>query len=141
MLTYEEFLTEAKRLEPLMDLPDDTFFYKSAYEFAKVDASYLAKYLPSVVLDTYLLYYGLHLIILTRVADNKLYNKYFPNNANGDSLGYVVGSVSDSTSSVSNIAYRGLQNMGFQEALFTATPYGMQLLAILEPLKYLVVTN
>lgn len=140
MLTYEQFLQHAREIEVGgLPLPDDTFFYREAYEVAKHDASKVVKYYSDPFFaDRYILYYGLHLLCLTMGDRNPLHQKYFGDKGL-DTLGYVIGSTSDNTSSVSAMQYKSLNDMDFREAMLTSTPYGKQILLMLEPLKQMII--
>lgn len=139
MITYDEFLKKARELEvDGLPLPDTSFIYENAYNYAKYDGGLILGYYNNPYLvDQYILYYGLHLICLTPSADNPLYGKYLPDGLEG--VGYVVGSANDVDTSASTINYKALQEMSFKEAILTSTPYGVQVLGLLEPLKYLIV--
>lgn len=139
MISYAQFLAHAREIEVGgLPLPDDTFFYREAYEVAKHDASKVVKYYSDPFFaDRYILYYGLHLLCLTMGERNPLHQKYFAKGLGG--LGYVVTSTSDATSSASALGYKSLNEMDFREAMLTSTPYGKQVLAMLEPLKNLIV--
>lgn len=130
-MTYEEFLAQARELEPTaMNLGDDSFVYKNAFEVAKDSSLILQQYLRPPLVNRYIFAYTMHLICITPAENNDMYKKYLPDGF--DALGVLCNSASDSTSSSNMITFKGLQNLDFAGAELASTPFGRQVLGILQ---------
>lgn len=126
-MTFEGFLVYAEEVEPLFKDIKELPFVKRAYDYAYKYSQSARFYFQEFQLEAYCYSLALHLIILTPFKDNPLFSKYFPKGAEEERLknyGTIIGSVSDSTSSVSNMAYDGLNNLSVGDAMLMMTPYG-----------------
>lgn len=139
-MNFEDFKEWLKLRETLAD--DAQPYIKECYDFAFNQGQIISNYLAPFQLKAYVYCLATHLIILTPNKTNiALHLKYFPNDKNGinETLALIVGSVSNSTSSVSNVTYNGLQNLSLQDAMLSSTAYGLQVVAINEAFQVGVV--
>lgn len=132
-MDLQDFLTWAQLREPT--LPSDGWFITQAFEYAQKEGNSIAYLLPPFQVQAFVYNLALHYIINTNSPDNQLFTKYFPNGLNTSDLLVMPSSTSDSTSSISNLAYRALNDMSFQQVLLANTPYGIFVLGILDSLR------
>lgn len=135
-MSFEDFLAWAKIRE---NIPNDTEPYlKECFDYALAQTQIISYLLAPFQQRAYAYCLALHLIILTpNQANNELHLKYFPKDTNGANANLlsVIESVSNATSSVSNIAYKGLQDLNLKNAMLTSTPYGCEVASMNEALE------
>lgn len=132
-MNYQDFLAWLQLRETLAD--SNQPYLEECYNYAYNQGMIYKDYLAPFQLKAYVYCLATHLIILTPNTENlALHLKYFPNDKNGtnSNLLSVIGSVSNSVSSVSNIAYAGLQNLNLKDAMLTSTPYGCEVASMQE---------
>lgn len=132
-MDLQDFLTWAQLREPT--LPSGGWFVTQPFEYALKEGNSISSLLPPFQVQAFVYNLALHYIINTESADNPLFAKYFPNGLNTSDLLVMPSSTSDSTSSISNLAYKALNDMSFQQVLLANTPYGVFVLGILNSLK------
>lgn len=141
-MNFQDFLAWAKLREPTMQ-EGEQWYMKQAYDFAVKYANLANPFLNNVKKE-YIYSLTLHLIILTPIAENPLFLKYFPNK-NGEAdlrlknFATYASSVSDSTSSVSSLAFAGLANMNVGDAMLLMTPYGAMVKTFNDSLRFSMV--
>ena len=140
-MTFDKFLEFAENREALFKEIKDLPFVKSAFDYALKYTQNARFYFQEFQLEAYCFSLALHLIILTPLDTNPLFSKYFPDNNDLrlKNIGSIIGSVSDSTSSVSNMAYEGLNNMSVGDAMLMMTSYGAFVKSLNDSLKNILV--
>lgn len=126
-MSFDDFLAWAKLREQFAD--DQAPYLKECFEYANKQGGVVSYYFAPFQLQAYIYCLALHYIIITSAQfDPDLYKKYFDTDAGGaggNSLS-IIGSVSNATSSVSNMAYKGLQDLDLKNASLLSTPYGAE---------------
>lgn len=147
-MNFQEFLVWSKLREPLMQ-EGEKWYIQQAYDFAVKYQSFASPYLDSVKRE-YVYNLTLHLIILTPLLENSLYKKYFLQNPNANAteaqmrlknFASYASSVSDSTSSVSSLAFQGLNEMSVGDAMLILTPYGAFVKSLNDSLKHSIIVG
>lgn len=139
-MDFQDFLNWLKLRESIAD--DTQPYLKECFDYAYNQGMVVSNYLAPFQLKAYVYCLATHLIILTPNKENlALHQKYFPTDKNltNSNLLSVIGSVSNSVSSVSNIAYSGLQNLSLKDAMLTSTPYGMEVASMNEAFNVSIV--
>lgn len=141
-MSLQDFLQWARLREPTMQ-SGEQWYMQQSYDFAVKYASFADPFLDRVKKE-YIYSLTLHLIILTPIEGNPLFLKYFPSK-NGEAdlrlknFATYASSVSDSTSSVSSLAFEGLANMSVGDAMLLMTPYGAMVKSFNDSLTHTMV--
>lgn len=134
-MTFESFKLWAEAREA--DFDSASPLAEQNFNFALKQGETISYYLPQFMLEAYVFCLALHYCIL---SDNgALHSKYLPNDSANNNLLAVTASASNATSSLSNMSFKGLQDLSIAEATLTSTPYGIQALSIQNSLQHAVI--
>lgn len=137
---FDEFSDYAILLEP--DYNSDSDISVLCFNQAVAFSSGVIPYFTNSMYNFYVFNLTLHYIATFPDLNNKIFLKYNPDSANDLILknqGIIISSASDVDTSVSNMAYKGVQDLTFSNAMLASTIYGQRVIALNSNLKNAVV--